>query len=63
MSNLRKTIADNFKQLYRTKRIGGDPSTDIIVAVDEPLFVHAEDGSQIWIVGAIETVSKKKDLI
>ena len=58
--NIRKVIADFYKHLYRSKKIGGDPSTGIIVAVDESMFVHAEDGSQIWIVGAVETVSKKK---
>lgn len=60
LMNLRKVIADYLKNKYRSNRIGGDPSTEIVVAVDECLFEHEEDGSQIWIVGAIETESRKK---
>ncbi len=60
LSNLRKTIADNFKHIYRSNRIGDDPSTDIIIEVDESLFVHDEDGAQIWIVSIIQKLCQKK---
>ena len=55
MLNLRKVIADYLKNKYRLNPIGGDPSTEIVVAVDECLFEHEEDDSQIWIAGTIET--------
>ena len=46
LMNLRKVIADYLKNKYRSNRIGGDPSTEIVVAVDECLFEHEEDGSR-----------------
>ena len=39
-------IADYLKNKYRSNRISGDPSTEIVVAVDECLFEHEEDGSK-----------------
>ena len=41
------------------KQIGGDHlDQHITVAVEETLITHYA-GSQVWLVGAIETISKK----
>ena len=40
------------------KQIGGDPDQDITFAIDETLITHYA-GSQVWLVDAIETISKK----
>ena len=37
--NLKRTIADYLKHIYRIKGIGGYPSTEIEVAVNECMFV------------------------
>ena len=53
--NIRRVIADYLKHEYRIKQIGGDPSLNKIVAIDESLFLHDETGKQIQLVGALDT--------
>ena len=50
LSNIRCCIADYMKNKYRNHLIGGDPDTRKIVAMDEALFFHNEQGKQIWAV-------------
>ena len=52
-------MADYLKNKYRMNRIVGEPSTDIIITVDEYLFEHESYGS-VWIFGAIEIETWKK---
>ena len=47
------------KNKYRNHRIGRDPNTEKIVAVDETLVLHYEHGNQIWAIGAKEPSSNK----
>ena len=46
-------------------QIGGDPSLEKIVSVDESLSLYDDLGRQIWVVGAIDDESKdiRLDLI
>ena len=53
-----KVLADYMKYKYRNVRIGGDPDKNIINVLDKYLWKH-EGNSQIRVVGAIETNSKK----
>ena len=46
------------KQIYRESRIGGDPDKNKNVAIDECLFIHVNN-NHIWVIGAIETDSRK----
>ena len=39
-------------------QIGGDPSLEKIVSIDESIFLHDNLGRQIWVVGAIDPESK-----
>ena len=47
------------KHKYRTTQIGGDPDTNKIVSIDESMILHDENNNQVWLVGALETKSKK----
>lgn len=58
LSNLRKVIADHMKYKYRKFQIGGSPEKNITVALDEHMWTHLNQ-EQIWVVGAIETKSRK----
>ena len=51
-------IANYIKDKYRKYPIGGDPDTHKVVALDERLIIHI-NGEQQWLVGTIETVSRK----
>ena len=57
--NMRKCIANYIKHKYRCEQIGGDPSENKIVAIDESLFLHDGTGRQIWVVGAVDTNTKQ----
>ena len=59
LSNIRCCIADYMKNKYRNHMIGGNPDTGKIIALDEALFLHNDQGDQIWVVGAKETSSNK----
>ena len=58
LDNIRQMLANYMKDKYRNFPIGGDPDTNKVVALDETLIVHI-NGEQKWLVGAIETVSRK----
>jgi hypothetical protein len=58
LENNRKIIAEYLKYNYKLKQIGGNPDQDITVVIDETLITHYAC-SQVWLVGAIETISKK----
>ena len=51
-------IANYMKDKYLNFPIGGDPDTNKVVDLDETLIVHI-NGEQKWLVGAIETISRK----
>lgn len=53
--NIRKVIAENYKEKYKNNLIGNEY---INVALDESLFIHENHGSPIWVVGAIQTDTK-----
>lgn len=59
LHNIRHVIADYIKQKYRELQIGGPPEKNKTVALDESLFIHDIDNSQVWIVGAKETDSNR----
>ena len=42
LTHLRHVIADYIKYSYRKKQIGGSPTKNKIVAIDESLFLHEE---------------------
>ena len=56
--DFRKYIAEVYKQKYRNRRIGGEPGTNSVFAVDD-LIVHDIDGTQKSLIGAIDTLSKE----
>ena len=56
-ANIRFSIAEYLKYAYKLVQILGEPDTNSIVAIDETLITH-HDGSQVWLVGAIETEKK-----
>ena len=58
LSNIRKTIANYLKHMYRSSQIGGSPESNIIVDLDKSLFLH-DNNEQLWILGAKETTSNK----
>ena len=45
--NKRKTVDDYLKNQYRIKGIGGDSSIEIIIPINDSLFVHNDDGWQL----------------
>ena len=59
LHNIRQVLANYMKHKYRTTQIGGDPDTNKIVSIDESMILHDENNNQVWLVGAIETKSKK----
>ena len=59
LHNIRQVIATYMKHKYRTTQIGGDPDSHKIVCIDECLILHDKNNNQIWLVGAIESRSKK----
>ena len=59
LSNIRYAIVDYLKDKYRKFQLGGDTTTDKIVALDEFLILHDEFNQQIWLVGGKEMVSRK----
>lgn len=58
MDNIRKVIANYMKDKYINNKIGGPPDINKIVAIDETLIIH-QNGFQKWLVGGIETRSRK----
>ena len=62
LHNIRQIIANYLKHKYRTSQIDGNPDTNKIVCIDESLIIHHNNNSQIWLVDAIETRSKKQRL-
>jgi hypothetical protein len=58
LDNIHYCFADYLKNKYRLHQIGGDPSLEKIVLIDESLFLHENAGRQIWVVGAIDTENK-----
>ena len=47
------------KYRYRIKQIGGGPSLNKKVAIDESLYLKDDKGKQIWIFGSIDTDTKE----
>lgn len=47
LANIRCCIQDYMKNKYRNHMIGGDPDTGKIVAFDEVLLIHDDQGNQI----------------
>ena len=58
LKNMRKVIANVYKNIYRNNRIGGELDSGSVVAVDETLILRDVNGNQQWLFGAIETVKK-----
>lgn len=59
LKNMRRVIANVYKNTYRKNRIGGEPGSESVVAVDETLILHDISGNQQWFLGAIETEKKE----
>lgn len=52
--NIKKTIANEIKHVYRSKQNGWPPEANKILVIDESLFLPDLNNNQIWAVGAIE---------
>lgn len=48
LQNIRHLIADYLKQKYREIQIIESPETYKILALDESLFIHNSDNTQVW---------------
>lgn len=58
LQDIRKVIADYMKHKYRLYKIGCDPDTNKIIAIDETLIIH-DQGVQRWLVGVLKLDQKK----
>ena len=47
------------KHKYRCTQIEGNPDTNKIICIDETLLLHDDDNEQLWLIGVIESRSKK----
>ena len=51
-------IIYKYLYLYYISEILATKNENQTLAIDESLFAHYKDGSQIWVIGAINTANK-----